>query len=212
MIDFKALKGDTTDNIPGIAGVGEKTAAEARSRSTARSTASTSTSTRSSPRSCASSSRETARRRLPLARAGHRPTRDVPVELDLEPARLGDYDRDEVLRLFREYEFRSLVERLPGMTGEEAAGTRATCCARRTERADPGRAGRRPAVGRASAPHDAARGVGMQLSLDLGASRSQAAAPPARRSRQRPTPATAATAVRRASRPTAVGAAEADCC
>ena len=28
MIDFKALKGDTTDNIPGIAGVGEKTAAK----------------------------------------------------------------------------------------------------------------------------------------------------------------------------------------
>src|SRR5687767_9148018 len=27
MIDFKALKGDTTDNVPGIAGVGEKTAA-----------------------------------------------------------------------------------------------------------------------------------------------------------------------------------------
>ena len=44
---------------------------------------------------------------------------DLPIELQLEPARLGDYDRDEVLRLFREYEFRSLVERLPGMTGEE---------------------------------------------------------------------------------------------
>ena len=28
MVDFKALKGDTTDNIPGIAGVGEKTAAK----------------------------------------------------------------------------------------------------------------------------------------------------------------------------------------
>ena len=28
MIDFKALKGDTTDNIPGIPGVGEKTAAK----------------------------------------------------------------------------------------------------------------------------------------------------------------------------------------
>ena len=28
MIDFKALKGDATDNIPGLAGVGDKTAAK----------------------------------------------------------------------------------------------------------------------------------------------------------------------------------------
>ena len=39
--------------------------------------------------------------------------RDLPVEIDLEAARLGDYDRDTVVRLFREYEFRTLIERLP---------------------------------------------------------------------------------------------------
>src|SRR4029079_4681753 len=36
-------------------------------------------------------------------------------------ARLGDYDRDTVIRLFREYEFRTLIERLPAMSGESAA-------------------------------------------------------------------------------------------
>ena len=46
--------------------------------------------------------------------------REAPIELDLASARLGDYDRSEVIRLFREYEFRSLVERLPGVEGEEA--------------------------------------------------------------------------------------------
>jgi len=28
MIDFKSLKGDSTDNIPGVPGVGDKTAAK----------------------------------------------------------------------------------------------------------------------------------------------------------------------------------------
>ncbi len=46
--------------------------------------------------------------------------RDLPIEFDLEAARLGDYDRDTVVRLFREYEFRTLIERLPPMAGETA--------------------------------------------------------------------------------------------
>src|SRR6185503_21031933 len=48
--------------------------------------------------------------------------RDVPsISLDLEAARLADYDRETVIRLFREYEFRTLIERLPAMTGEDPA-------------------------------------------------------------------------------------------
>src|SRR6185437_2607476 len=47
--------------------------------------------------------------------------RDLPVTLDLDAARLADYDRDTVLRLFREYEFRTLIERLPAMSGEDPA-------------------------------------------------------------------------------------------
>jgi DNA polymerase-1 len=46
--------------------------------------------------------------------------RDLPIEIDLEAARLGDYDRDTVVRLFREYEFRTLIERLPPISGESA--------------------------------------------------------------------------------------------
>ena len=47
--------------------------------------------------------------------------RDLPdITLDLEAARLADYDRETVIRLFREYEFRTLIERLPAMTGESA--------------------------------------------------------------------------------------------
>jgi DNA polymerase-1 len=46
--------------------------------------------------------------------------RDLPeITLDLESARLADYDRETVIRLFREYEFRTLIERLPAMSGRE---------------------------------------------------------------------------------------------
>jgi len=118
MIDFKALKGDSSDNIPGVPGVGEKTAAKLIS------------------------DYETldglyehidevnpARLREPLLEAKDqvlmgrelmRIVRDLPVKLDLDGARLGDYDRETVIRLFREFEFRTLIERLPPLKGERA--------------------------------------------------------------------------------------------
>ncbi len=172
MIDFKALKGDTTDNIPGIAGVGEKTAAKLvidwgsidgiyehidqvmpeklRAK--------------------LADNREDVYRWRDLVMV--RP--DIPIELDLESARLGEYDRQEVLRLFREYEFRSLVERLPGMTGEDARAPGDLL--RDADRSAPV-----PAVqvaGRPSAAQRAASGErgGMQLSLDFAAQQETAVA------------------------------------
>ena len=39
---------------------------------------------------------------------------DVPVSLDLEACRVGEIDRERVVELFRELEFRALLDRLPG--------------------------------------------------------------------------------------------------
>jgi len=118
MIDYKALKGDPTDNIPGVPGVGEKTAAKLiREFRTLE--------------ALYERIDEVGPDRLRDKLVEHRESvfmgkdlstivRDLPVEFDLEAARLGDYDRETVIRLFREYEFRSLIERLPAMTGETA--------------------------------------------------------------------------------------------
>src|SRR5438132_9972070 len=118
MVDYKALKGDPTDNIPGVPGVGEKTAAKL--------VAEFGTLDALYDR-IAEVKPEKLRDKLIEHRAqvyeGHelsRIIRDLPVSLDLAAARLGDYDRDTVLRLFREYEFRTLIERLPAMSGESA--------------------------------------------------------------------------------------------
>jgi DNA polymerase-1 len=118
MVDYKALKGDPTDNIPGVPGVGEKTAAKlirefgSLDQMFARIDEVT-------PEKLRDKLREHFDQ-IQMGRELSRIVRDLPVELDLEAARLGDYDRDTVVRLFREYEFRTLIERLPPMAGESA--------------------------------------------------------------------------------------------
>lgn len=164
MIDFKALKGDTTDNIPGLAGVGDKTAARLLEDFG---------SLDGVFQHIDQVKPDKLRDKLATARADLLLWRDLvtidrhaPVELDLEAARLGDYDRGEVIRLFREYEFRTLVERLPAVEGEAplAPGD----LLREADRGGPVPAAQ--VAGRApSARPGRAEEGGLQLSLDFGA-------------------------------------------
>ncbi len=117
MIDYKALKGDPTDNIPGVPGVGEKTAAKliAEWADLDNLYARIDDVKPEKLRDKLIEHREAVFQGRELTTI----VRDVPVTLDLEASRLGDYDRDTVIRLFREYEFRTLIERLPAMSGED---------------------------------------------------------------------------------------------
>ena len=119
MIDYKALKGDPTDNIPGVPGVGEKTAAKliAEFGDLDSLYARVDEVKQAKLHDNLVEHREAVFRGRELTKI----VRDLPIKLDLEAARLADYDRDTVLRLFREYEFRTLIERLPAMSGESAA-------------------------------------------------------------------------------------------
>jgi DNA polymerase I len=116
MLDYKALKGDPTDNIPGIPGVGEKTASKLIA-------------TWGTLDALYEHLDEVTPEKLRPLLADHRETvlesrelmrlvRDVDVVLDPDRGRVGDYDREAVVRIFREYEFRSLIDRLPPLTGE----------------------------------------------------------------------------------------------
>ncbi len=118
MVDYKALKGDPTDNIPGVPGVGEKTAAKL-----IREFGSLDDMFARIDEVTPEKLRDKLREHFDQIQMGRELSRivcDLPVELDLEAARLGDYDRDTVVRLFREYEFRTLIERLPPMAGKSA--------------------------------------------------------------------------------------------
>jgi DNA polymerase-1 len=118
MIDYKALKGDPTDNIPGIPGVGEKTAAKVIGQFG---------SLEGVYERIDEVKPDKLRDKLVEAhdqvfasRELSRIVRDLPISLDLQAARLSDYDRAEVVRLFREFEFRTLIDRLPPLSGESA--------------------------------------------------------------------------------------------
>ncbi len=160
MLDYKALKGDSTDNIPGVPGVGEKTAAKLVATfgtlDALYERIDEVTPERLRPLLVEAKDRVLASREL------QRLVRDVPVELDDEAARLGVYDRDAVVRLFREFEFRTLIDRLPPLAGETAA--EATSRAR--EAAGDVAAARSP--GTVPRPRPAPSG-GLQLALDFDA-------------------------------------------
>ena len=116
MLDYKSLKGDPTDNIPGIPGVGEKTASKliATWGSLDELYAHLDDVTPEKLRTPLEEHRESVLESRELMRL----VRDVDVTLDPSRGRVGEYDRQEVVRLFREFEFRTLIDRLPPLVGE----------------------------------------------------------------------------------------------
>jgi DNA polymerase I len=110
MVDFKALKGDATDNIPGVPGVGEKTAAKLiAERETLEGVYSDLGTYTPRLRESLTANRDQVFRSRELATI----VTDLPVTLELDRTRRTTYDRAAVLELFRDLEFRSLVPRLP---------------------------------------------------------------------------------------------------
>ncbi len=109
--DYKALVGDTSDNIPGVPGIGEKTAKaliEAYGPIEAIfDHLEVVTPTRA--QNALRGNREHALRSKHLATI----VRDLDIELDPETARIDDFDREAVVGLMRDLEIRSLLSRIP---------------------------------------------------------------------------------------------------
>jgi len=115
MVDFKALVGDKSDNIPGVRGVGEKTATDLLQRyGDLDSIYAHLDALPTRVRGKLEAGHESAL----LSKTLSAIRRDVPVELDPETCRVGGMDREQVLETFRQLEFRSLLSRLPGTMEE----------------------------------------------------------------------------------------------
>ncbi|HBB37377.1 MAG: polymerase I protein [Candidatus Moranbacteria bacterium GW2011_GWC1_45_18] len=111
MIDYKGLRGDPSDNLPGVRGVGEKTATELLKKYN----------TIEEVYKNLPNIREGIRKKLEkdklqafFSKRLARLVENVPVDFDIEKCLAEDFSRVEVINLMRELEFFSLLRRLPG--------------------------------------------------------------------------------------------------
>ncbi len=111
LIDFKALRGDTSDNIPGVPGVGDKTAA--RLVQDYVSVEGLLDHLDELPEGRLKTSLKANVDKVRLGKRMVTIVRDVPVELELEKARWTRYDYDAARRVFDDLEFRQLLTRFP---------------------------------------------------------------------------------------------------
>ena len=117
MPDFKALKGDPSDNIPGVPGIGEVTARRLLEQfPTVEAMYDHLDQVPEKVREKLAPHREQALRSKEMATIHT----GAPVTLDLNACRVSEFDRERVLELFRELEFRSLAARLPERIGAAA--------------------------------------------------------------------------------------------
>jgi len=116
--DYKALVGDKSDNIPGVKGVGEKTATALLQKFGPLEQWREHLDEITPPRI-----RDLIREHYDDALRSKKLTlivTDIELNLDLEACRIHDYDREQVVELFRTLEFRSLVPKLPEHSAAQA--------------------------------------------------------------------------------------------
>lgn len=115
-VDYKALVGDTSDNIPGVPGVGEKTASTLMMKyhDLEGLYAALEEDPKDHP-DIKPKMREnltTYRDQALLSRDLSRIVTDIPLDIDIETMHVHDFDRPAVEKLFAELEFTSLLRRL----------------------------------------------------------------------------------------------------
>ena len=131
-LEYVALKGDTSDNIPGVPGVGEKTAAKLIQTfgTVEELIARADTELKGKQRENVLAATD----RLSLNKDLATIVTDVEVPVRIEDCVMGDFEQAEVRRLFLSLEFRSLLDRLEEAT--QGAAPAAEAAELSLERAD----------------------------------------------------------------------------
>ena len=118
-LDLKSLKGDSSDNIPGVPGVGEKTAVKLLQQfETLDGVYDNLWQIKDSLRR----KLETGKKSAYMSRELARLFTDAPVKLDLEAMNVRDLDTAKLRELLEKLEFRSLLRKLPQHMRDGASG------------------------------------------------------------------------------------------
>ncbi|MHC4859244.1 MAG: DNA polymerase I [Planctomycetota bacterium] len=119
VVDYLGLVGDTSDNIPGVPGIGPKTAEKLLSEF-----GSMEALLERAEEVKAKRARENLvefREQALLSRELAQIKTDVPLDFDLEAIRVGERDERRLVEIFREYQFNSFLEKLEPEQAEEEA-------------------------------------------------------------------------------------------
>ena len=126
LVDFKALKGDPSDNIPGVPGIGEKTALELIKRFGSLENLYSTLNQKPAPLANSIDLNQRTRDLLQehkekafFSRSLVQIERNVPLDFNLEKCQWKNGDREKVIQAIKKLGFRSLIKRLPDFKKSE---------------------------------------------------------------------------------------------
>lgn len=116
MVDFKALTGDPSDNIPGVEGIGKKTAAEiiqkyGNIKDLYEELATDTAVLKPKVKEALKQNKESALMSRDLAQM----KKDVDIDFKIEDCKFGNFDAKQVEEIFTKLQFNSLISRLPSL-------------------------------------------------------------------------------------------------
>lgn len=122
LVDFKALRGDPSDNIPGVLGVGEKTAIELIKQfktvediyKEIKKNSKASKEIKPKLKEVLQKSKE----QVFFSKTLVTLREDAPIIFNLEESRWGNYEKDKVISVLENLEFHSLIGRIPAAVKE----------------------------------------------------------------------------------------------
>lgn len=147
IVDYKALRGDTSDNIPGVKGIGEKTAKqlieqiggieeiyEDVQNTPPKAGAPWAQKLRNEFSASVMKKLEEGEKDARMSYELAAIRTDVPgLNFDLEKCETKDFDREKVVELFRKFSFYSLLKRIPGIEEDENMRTTKSTKVRNTK-------------------------------------------------------------------------------